>query len=294
MVSLDGVMQAPGGPQEDPTGGFAFGGWSFSYWDDDSSRDMRGLDGKDREIVLGRRTYEIFEAYWPYQPADSPIAQTLNAARKHVASRTLKALRWNNSTLLRGDVVAAVAALKSQAGLDLQIIGSANLIQTLRSAALIDEYNVWTFPVVLGRGKRLFEAGARAGALRLGAARIVRAVRAERPGDGAACETGPRSRLTHRSTAAVATVLDKELKRQITVDGVDYTVVVDPDGLRLVGKGKRKPEVELRWRDLLSGDAAMSVALNASLADKRQPAARPTSAPPPHAANVRAAKKSKR
>ena len=167
MVSLDGVLQAPGGPDEDPTGGFPFGGWSFPYWDDAPGRDMRGLDGKDRELLLGRRTYEIFEAYWPYQPADSPIAQTLNAARKHVASRTLKSLGWNNSTLLRGDVVAAVAALKSEDGLDLQIIGSGNLIQTLQAASLIDEYNVWTFPVVLGRGKRLFETGAKGGALRL-------------------------------------------------------------------------------------------------------------------------------
>ncbi len=169
MVSLDGVMQAPGGPQEDPTGGFAFGGWSFPFWDDVPDRDMRGLDGKDRELVLGRRTYEIFEAYWPYQGADNPIAQTLNAARKHVASRTLKTPQWNNSTLLRGDVVAAVAALKAEAGLDLQIIGSGNLIQTLQAASLIDEYNVWTFPVVLGRGKRLFETGAKTGALRLAA-----------------------------------------------------------------------------------------------------------------------------
>jgi len=167
MVSLDGVMQAPGGPDEDPSGGFAFGGWSFSYWDDVPDRDMKGLDGKDRELLLGRRTYEIFEAYWPYQAADNPIAHTLNAARKHVASRTLKKLHWNNSTLLRGDIVAAVAALKAQEGLDLQIIGSGNLIRTLQAASLIDEYNVWTFPVVLGRGKRLFEAGAKPGALRL-------------------------------------------------------------------------------------------------------------------------------
>jgi dihydrofolate reductase len=170
MVSLDGVMQAPGGPEEDPTGGFAFGGWSFPFWDDAPDRDMRGLDGKDRELVLGRKTYEIFEAYWPYQAADNPIAQTLNAAKKHVASRTLKKpLQWNNSTLLRGDVIAAVAALKAEAGLDLQIIGSGNLIQTLQAASLIDEYNVWTFPVVLGRGKRLFEADAKPGALRLAA-----------------------------------------------------------------------------------------------------------------------------
>jgi dihydrofolate reductase len=167
FVSLDGVMQAPGGPEEDATGVFPFGGWSFSFWDEAMDQHMRGFDGKDRELLLGRRTYEIFEAYWPYQPADQPIAQTFNAARKHVASRTLKKLDWNNSTLLRGDVAAAVAALKSEAGLDLQIIGSGNLIQTLRAASLIDEYNVWTFPIVLGRGKRLFEPGATAGALRL-------------------------------------------------------------------------------------------------------------------------------
>jgi dihydrofolate reductase len=169
MVSLDGVLQAPGGPDEDPTGGFAYGGWSFPFWDDAPDRDMKGLDGKDRELVLGRRTYEIFEAYWPYQAADNPIAQTLNAAKKHVASRTLKKLHWNNSSLLRGDVVAAVAALKAEPGLDLQIIGSGGLIQTLQAASLIDEYNVWTFPVVLGRGKRLFEAGAKPSALRLAA-----------------------------------------------------------------------------------------------------------------------------
>ena len=109
--------------------------------------DMEGLDGKDREVVLGRRTYEIFEPYWPYQAADNPIAQSLNAAKKHVAY--------------------AVTALKSEAGLNLQIIGSGNLIQALQAASLIDEYNVWTFPVLLGRGKRLFEAGAKPGALRL-------------------------------------------------------------------------------------------------------------------------------
>ena len=170
FVSLDGVLQAPGGPEEDPTGGFAFGGWTFPYWDEVMGRSMDGFDGKDRELVLGRRTYEIFEAYWPYQAADNPIAKTLNAAKKHVASRTLKKpLQWNNSTLLPGDVVAAVAALKAEAGLDLQIIGSGNLIQTLHAASLIDEYNVWSFPIVLGRGKRLFEAGAKPGALRLAA-----------------------------------------------------------------------------------------------------------------------------
>ena len=171
FVSLDGVMQAPGGPDEDPHHDFPFGGWTFAFWDDAIDLSAAGFDGKGRELVLGRRTYEIFEAYWPYQPADNPVAQTLNADRKHVASRTLSELKWNNSTLLRGDVAGAVAALKSQPGLDLQIIGSGKLIQTLQVASLIDEYHVWTYPVVLGRGKRLFEPGAKAGALRLVASR---------------------------------------------------------------------------------------------------------------------------
>lgn len=167
FMSLDGVVQAPGGPDEDPTGGFALGGWMFAYADDSVDISTSGFDGKDRELVLGRRTYEIFDAYWPYQPQDHPIAQTLNAAKKHIASRTLTALSWNNSTLLRGDVVSAIAALKSQPGLDLQVIGSGNLVRTLQAAALIDEYHVWTFAVVLGRGKRFFGEHAWPSALRL-------------------------------------------------------------------------------------------------------------------------------
>ena len=167
FASLDGIMQAPGGPEEDPTGGFAHGGWMFAYADASVDISAAGFDGKDRELVLGRRTYQIFEAYWPYQPDDHPIAKTLNAAKKYVASRTLTRLHWNNSTLLQGDVASAVVALKAQPGPDLQIIGSGNLIQTLQAASLIDEYNVWTFPVVLGRGKRLFSEAARPSALRL-------------------------------------------------------------------------------------------------------------------------------
>lgn len=167
FVSLDGIMQAPGGPEEDPTGGFTLGGWTFNYWDAAMDISASGFDGKDRELVLGRRTYEIFDAYWPYQPVDDPVARTLNAAKKHVASRTLTTLHWNNSALLRGDVVAAISALKTGPGPDLQVIGSGNLIQTLQAASLIDEYNVWTFPAVLGRGKRLFGEATRPFALRL-------------------------------------------------------------------------------------------------------------------------------
>lgn len=172
FVSLDGIMQGPGGPEEDPTGGFVHGGWVFRYSDESMDFAAAGFDGKDRELVLGRRTYEIFEAYWPYQPTDNQIAESLNEAKKHVASRTLKALRWNNSTLLDGDVVSAITTLKARSGPDLQLIGSGNLMQTLQAASLIDEYNVWTFPVVLGRGKRLFSESARPSALRLVRSRV--------------------------------------------------------------------------------------------------------------------------
>lgn len=172
FTSLDGVMQAPGGPTEDPTGNFTLGGWLFAFADEGMDLSASGFDGKDRELVLGRKTYEIFEAYWPYQAKDDPIARTLNAAKKHVASRTLKSLQWNNSSVLGGDIVSAITALKVQSGYDLQIIGSGNLIQTLQAASLIDEYNIWTYPVVLGRGKRLFENGAKPSALRLVASKV--------------------------------------------------------------------------------------------------------------------------
>jgi len=175
FTSLDGVMQAPGGPEEDPAGHFTLGGWAFAFEDEATDLSAAGFDGKDRELVLGRKTYEIFAGYWPYHTEDNAIARTFNAAKKHVASRTLKSLRWNNSSVLGGDIVAAIAALKGQPGHDLQLIGSGNLIQTLHAASLIDEYNVWTYPVVLGGGKRLFEKGARPGALRLVASKVSKA-----------------------------------------------------------------------------------------------------------------------
>lgn len=172
FTSLDGVMQAPGGPSEDPSGNFRLGGWLFAFGDAGMDFSASGFDGKDRELVLGCTTYDIFEAFWPYQSEDDPIARTLNAAKKHVASRTLKSLQWNNSSVLDGDIVSAITALKVQPGHDLQLIGSGNLIQTLQAASLIDEYHVWTYPVVLGSGKRLFEHGARPCALRLVASTV--------------------------------------------------------------------------------------------------------------------------
>jgi dihydrofolate reductase len=167
FTSLDGVMQAPGGPEEDLTGNFTMGGWTFAFGDEMADLSAAGFDGNNRELVLGRKTYEIFASYWPHQSEDNPIAKIFNATKKHVASRTLKSLEWNNSSLLGDNIISAITVLKSQPGKNLQIIGSGNLIQTLQTASLIDEYHVWTYPVVLGGGKRLFENGVKPGALRL-------------------------------------------------------------------------------------------------------------------------------
>jgi dihydrofolate reductase len=165
FVSLDGVMQAPGGPEEDPTSGFEHGGWSVSFWDDRMNESMGEFMGKPFDLVLGRKTYEIFAAHWPH--SDEPGAAELNRATKYVASRTLGNLEWENSQLLEGDVGEAVARLKEEDGPELQVHGSSDLIQTLLRHGLIDEFRVWVFPVVLGGGKRLFGDGAPPGALKL-------------------------------------------------------------------------------------------------------------------------------
>jgi dihydrofolate reductase len=157
FLSLDGVMQAPGGPDEDPSGGFDQGGWSFGYWDERMGDAMDRYMGKPFDLVLGRKTYQIFASYWPQR--DDPTAAGLNQATKHVASRTLTALDWEVSHLLGDDVPAAVRALKAQDGPELQVHGSGDLLQTLFAHQLVDELHAWIFPVVLGGGKRLFEAG---------------------------------------------------------------------------------------------------------------------------------------
>ena len=158
FLTLDGVIQAPGGPEEDPTGGFKHGGWSVNYWDEKMGRIMGQAMSQPFDLLLGRRTYEIFAAHWP-DAGDEPPAKQLNAATKHVASRTLKTLAWQNSKLIAGDVAAEVAKLKAGTGPELQVHGSGNLIQTLLAAGLIDEFRLWVFPVVLGQGKRLFASG---------------------------------------------------------------------------------------------------------------------------------------
>ncbi|MGH3019229.1 MAG: dihydrofolate reductase family protein [Gaiellaceae bacterium] len=157
FVTLDGVMQAPGGPEEDPTGGFTHGGWSASYWDDAMGASMGEFMGKPFDLLLGRRTYEIFAAHWPY--VDEPGAAELNRATKYVASRTRDSVEWENSVLLEGDVAEEVARLKREDGPELQVHGSSGLIQTLLEHDLIDELRLWIFPLVLGTGKRIFGDG---------------------------------------------------------------------------------------------------------------------------------------
>jgi dihydrofolate reductase len=166
FLTLDGVMQAPGGPEEDPAGGFAYGGWSVNYWDEIMGELMGRVMGKPFDLVLGRKTYEIFAAYWPHATEEQG-AKPLNDAKKYVASRTLESLEWANSVLIEGDVAEGVAALKNEDGPELQVHGSANLIQTLLSHQLIDQFNLWIFPVVVGQGKRLFEDGTVPSGLRL-------------------------------------------------------------------------------------------------------------------------------
>ena len=157
FLTLDGVMQAPGGPEEDASGSFEHGDWSFGYWDDTLDGAMGELMGKPFDLVLGRKTYEIFAAYWPQSQEDG--AKELNAATKHVASTTLSQLEWENSHLIEGDVVAGVRALKEQDGPELQVHGSAALLQTLIGGGVVDEFRVLIFPVLLGTGKRLFGDG---------------------------------------------------------------------------------------------------------------------------------------
>jgi len=163
FVSLDGVMQAPGGPDEDPTGGFELGGWGVTYMDEEMMGQV--AESAPYELLLGRGTYEIFAAHWPYD--EGPIADQLNGTRKHVASTTLEEAEWNNSTLIKGDVADYVARLKSQEGPEIQVHGSPGLIQTLLEHDLIDEFRMWIFPLVIGTGKRFFGDGTIPAALKL-------------------------------------------------------------------------------------------------------------------------------
>ncbi len=157
FVTLDGVMQAPGGPEEDEEGKFTQGGWSVGYWDQVMDSVMVEQMGHPFDLLLGRKTYEIFAGYWP--TSKEPGADELNKAKKYVASRTLKNLTWENSVLLSGDTVAEIKKIKDQDGPELQVHGSSNLLQTLLKNDLVDEFRLKIFPVTLGAGKRLFGDG---------------------------------------------------------------------------------------------------------------------------------------
>jgi dihydrofolate reductase len=158
FVTLDGVMQAPGGPGEDDEGGFTHGGWSVNYWDDQMGQAMAEQTTKPFAMVLGRRTYEIMAAYWPTAPEEAG-GKVFNDATKYVVSRNRPALTWQNSVLIDGDAAEGLAALKREDGPELQVHGSANLIQSLLRNNLVDQYRLWIFPVVVGSGKRLFSEG---------------------------------------------------------------------------------------------------------------------------------------
>lgn len=165
QLSIDGVMQAPGGPEEDPSSDFKHGGWFMHYGDDMLHETISEIISGEFEMLLGRRTYDIFASYWPLHD-DDPIGKAFNKAKKYIATRTLDDLDWNNAQILR-DVVEEVGRLRASEGPEIHIWGSSNLLQTLISAGLIDEHRLWIAPVVLGGGKRLFENGIPAGSLSL-------------------------------------------------------------------------------------------------------------------------------
>jgi dihydrofolate reductase len=166
FLSLDGVMQAPGGPDEDPSGGFRFGGWTFPYWDEGMSGPFSKIIDAEYDLLLGKRTYDIFAAYWPYNQ-DNPIGAKFQRINKYVLTHSDERLEWDNSHKRSGDTAAAVAELKRSEGRDLLIQGSSTLYVPLLNAGLMDRLVLMTFPVLLGRGKRVFDGTEAPGALQL-------------------------------------------------------------------------------------------------------------------------------
>lgn len=165
FVSLDGVMQAPGGPNEDPRSNFRFGGWVAPHWDEDMGP-FEDIIMSDYDLLLGKRTYDIFSAYWPYNQ-DNPIGEKFQRINKYVLTHSNEPLTWENSHKLSGDTAIAVAELKRREGRDLLIQGSSTLYVPLLAAGLIDRLVLITFPVVLGPGKRIFDGSQKPGALKL-------------------------------------------------------------------------------------------------------------------------------
>ena len=160
FLTLDGVMQAPSDPGEDPSGGFTHGGWARECWDEVMEQVMREAMSAPYDLLLGRTTYELFEASFASSSVNNPVTEKLNSATKFVVTSSLKDLKWQNSQRISGNIAAEISRLKEQDGPLLQVHGSWQLIQTLLSQGLIDEFRLWTFPVVVGTGKRLFSQGA--------------------------------------------------------------------------------------------------------------------------------------
>jgi dihydrofolate reductase len=171
FITLDGVIQAPGAPQEDESGNFEFGGWCVNYWDDVMMQAMGELSKSPYDLLLGRKTYEIFAAHWPFIEND-PIADQFNKATKYVATNTLKSYTWKNTVLLNDNFTQQIKKIKEDNGADLQVHGSGNMLQTLLKHNLIDEMNIWIFPAVIGKGKKLFDSGVIPSNLKLKQSRI--------------------------------------------------------------------------------------------------------------------------
>jgi dihydrofolate reductase len=170
---MDGVLQAPGGPDEDPSNGFKWGGWQFPYWDDQLNNDPGKIMSIPFDLLLGRRTYEIFAAHWPYQ--NDEIGETFNRINKYVVATTPIDTSWKNSILINKDVVNELKKLKKQDGPDLMVWGSSRLIQTLLANQLIDILHTWTYPLTLGKGKKLFEEGTQAQQWKMTASEVSKA-----------------------------------------------------------------------------------------------------------------------
>ena len=208
FVSLDGVMQAPGGPEEDRSGGFAHGGWVVPHFDEALGEEVDRFFAPPRALLLGRKTYDIFAAHWPHQT--DAFADALNAMPKYVATRSPRPLDWTNSHAIGPDAVSAVQALKAEEGPDLLTQGSADLIQSLLKADLVDHFTLLIFPILLGRGKRLFDGEAAPAGLRLLGSRTtdkgVVVARYERAGEVAS------------GSFAMETPSEDELKRRAEIN----------------------------------------------------------------------------
>jgi len=218
FITLDGVMQSPGGPYEDQTGGFSYGGWAVNYFDESMMKFVGESNAKPFALLLGRRTYEIFAAHWPYvnekhgenpkeNALDDPFADALNAARKYVVSEVPLALSWNNTTTITGNVVEEIQKLKDEDGPELQMHGSANLIQTLLKHDLVDEFRLMIFPITLGGGKKLFADGTQPLAFKL--------VRSAISSTGVIMAVYEKAGAVQIGTAEFETPTDAELARRM-------------------------------------------------------------------------------